>query len=410
MNSLAVEVLIRIFSFACTDGGYTACSLSSTSRYIREASHPARFHSVVFTGDWAKLSHFLTLLEKGRAADTQNPTPKVRNLFISDVLLSRRLAALSQDEPAASQAGVVSGDVVATASADEQLVRSGSPSQHISRLREDWARWNDLVSALLHTVAVDLETAVLITDSTTTAFEPEPFVTPFPALREFTLTGSMVDNEDVESSTIPVQYPVLSHIHFLEGTAHESLKHVSKYAPQLTHLKCSGVIEDTVDAIKERATSGAATRDSPDSTPHLFPNLREVHLQFGPPLDDGPSLHNDVLQYRSDVLYPWYMLANHAIPVYILPPDPETDPLKWMERRTIEARRSWMERMEGGGGCWLASEEWLRSSQGNDRPPVYLLTALREDPDQFPTLGSLRDNPDANAIIRLIHGIPAVGL
>ncbi|KAI0326752.1 hypothetical protein GY45DRAFT_63668 [Cubamyces sp. BRFM 1775] len=394
MDSLAVEVLIRIFSFACTDGGYTACSLSLTSRYIHDASRLARFHSVAFSGDCAKLSHFLTLLEKGRAADADCPTPKVRNLFISDVLLTRRLAALPQVEPEA-HGSLVTGDTVASAPVEEELVLSGSSSQHLLRLQEDWSLWNDLVSALLHTVAVDLETAVLITDTTTVAFEPEPFITPFPALREFTLTGSMVDNEDIESSTMPVQYPVLSHLHFLEGTSHESLKHVSKHAPRLTHLKCSGDIQDAVDAINDRNTSRTVA-DRPSSTLSLFPNLREAHLQFGPPLDDGPSPQNNALQYRSAVLYPWYMLANNATPVYILPPDPETDPLKWSERRTTEAQRSWVERMDGGDGCWSVSEDWLRASQGNDRLPAYLLEALREDPEKFPTPSSLREGPDAD--------------
>ncbi|KAI0658420.1 hypothetical protein C8Q70DRAFT_194225 [Cubamyces menziesii] len=214
MNSLAVEILIRIFSFACTDGGYTACSLSSTCRFVREASHPARFHSVAFSGDCAKLAHFLTLLENGRTADAQCSAPKVRNLFISDLLLSRRLPALCQAESATPRS--VPGDTLAM-SAGEDLARPQSlGSQHLSCLEEDWTRWNALVSVRLHAVAVDLETAVLITDTTTVAFEPEPFFTPFLALREFTLTGSMVDNEDFESSAIPVQYPVISHIHFLE--------------------------------------------------------------------------------------------------------------------------------------------------------------------------------------------------
>ena len=104
------------------------------------------------------------------------------------------------------------------------------------------------------------------------------------------------------------------------------------------------------------------------------------------------------------------MLANNATPVYILPPETETEALRWSERRTAEAQRSWLERMDGGGGCWSVSDEWLRTSQGNDCPPGYLLETLRKDPEKFPAPGSSREDLDHNPNMELLHGISAEGL
>ncbi|RDX55922.1 hypothetical protein OH76DRAFT_1337593, partial [Lentinus brumalis] len=46
LGHLPTEVLEQIFLQACTDGGYTGCSLSAVSRRIRAVSHTVRFHSI----------------------------------------------------------------------------------------------------------------------------------------------------------------------------------------------------------------------------------------------------------------------------------------------------------------------------------------------------------------------------
>ncbi|KAI0081535.1 hypothetical protein K474DRAFT_1587422, partial [Panus rudis PR-1116 ss-1] len=45
------EIWTKIFSFACTDGGYTGCSLSRVSRYFRDASLPVKLQTVSLHGE-----------------------------------------------------------------------------------------------------------------------------------------------------------------------------------------------------------------------------------------------------------------------------------------------------------------------------------------------------------------------
>ena len=85
MESLAVELLERIFLFACTDGGYTGCSLSLVSKHIREASRGARFHSVsLMESSTCQLTEFLACFRAERTrALAQGVTLRVRHLCIS---------------------------------------------------------------------------------------------------------------------------------------------------------------------------------------------------------------------------------------------------------------------------------------------------------------------------------------
>ncbi|KAI0633760.1 hypothetical protein C8Q77DRAFT_1073530 [Trametes polyzona] len=61
MDTLPLEILQNIFELACTDGGLTGCSLSLTSRAIREAARMARFHSVSLVAYPVRLSSFVEL-------------------------------------------------------------------------------------------------------------------------------------------------------------------------------------------------------------------------------------------------------------------------------------------------------------------------------------------------------------
>jgi hypothetical protein len=77
MERFPPELLLKIFSLACTDGGPTGCSLSLVSRHIRDVSAPARLHSVALRG-LPRMRLFAALLE-------QNPKhARVEHLFLTD--------------------------------------------------------------------------------------------------------------------------------------------------------------------------------------------------------------------------------------------------------------------------------------------------------------------------------------
>ncbi len=85
MTAFPVELLTQIFTYACTDGGYTGCSLSLISKHIRAVSRPARFHSVSLTRASAEqVAQFSSCLlaERARSID-MGAMPRVRHLCLT---------------------------------------------------------------------------------------------------------------------------------------------------------------------------------------------------------------------------------------------------------------------------------------------------------------------------------------
>lgn len=76
MERCPVEVWQRILSLACTDGGYTGCSLSLVSRFMRDAVEPARLHSVMLIGRKRCIA-FAALLNHS------SPQTTIRHLFVN---------------------------------------------------------------------------------------------------------------------------------------------------------------------------------------------------------------------------------------------------------------------------------------------------------------------------------------
>jgi hypothetical protein len=77
MNNCPVELILKIFSYACTDGGRTGCALSLVSRWIHAVATPVRFQTVSLTG-LSQMRLFINALEALPAP------PRVSHLLLSD--------------------------------------------------------------------------------------------------------------------------------------------------------------------------------------------------------------------------------------------------------------------------------------------------------------------------------------
>ena len=67
LNDLPTEILERMFRLACTDGGYTGCSLSQVSHRIREVCRAVRFHSIsLLSGSPDRLRLFLDCYKEAK--------------------------------------------------------------------------------------------------------------------------------------------------------------------------------------------------------------------------------------------------------------------------------------------------------------------------------------------------------
>ncbi|KIP08988.1 hypothetical protein PHLGIDRAFT_355704 [Phlebiopsis gigantea 11061_1 CR5-6] len=78
MTQLPVEILWRIASTACTDGGYTGGSLARVSHFMQNATKPYRYHSISLTSDaqMCTFSEHLEIFHRHRAVP-------IRHLFFS---------------------------------------------------------------------------------------------------------------------------------------------------------------------------------------------------------------------------------------------------------------------------------------------------------------------------------------
>ncbi|KAL1945975.1 hypothetical protein VTO73DRAFT_1977 [Trametes versicolor] len=79
MDTLPLETLQQIFALACTDGGFTGCSLSLTSKAVRAAVRTIRFHSVSLVAYPARLDSFVGLYAQ-ECDPTLGDIPKVQHL------------------------------------------------------------------------------------------------------------------------------------------------------------------------------------------------------------------------------------------------------------------------------------------------------------------------------------------
>ncbi|KIM83561.1 hypothetical protein PILCRDRAFT_6983 [Piloderma croceum F 1598] len=83
MEPIPSEILALIFSYACTDDGYTGRSLSLVSRYISDVSKPYKLQSVAVRGVWQVLKFACSLGEGRRAEDGKGKGSGSRHLFLS---------------------------------------------------------------------------------------------------------------------------------------------------------------------------------------------------------------------------------------------------------------------------------------------------------------------------------------
>ena len=103
MDRLPLETLHQIFELACTDGGYTGCSLALTSKFIREAAQYTRLYSVVLVAETQRLDVLIALYQnqcsnaayQNQCSNAAGFRPRTLHLHIS--FTSRVNARLSSE-------------------------------------------------------------------------------------------------------------------------------------------------------------------------------------------------------------------------------------------------------------------------------------------------------------------------
>ncbi|KAM5534452.1 hypothetical protein V8D89_011919 [Ganoderma adspersum] len=346
MESLAVELLERIFFFACTDGGYTGCSLSLVSKHIREASRAARFHSVsLVESSVCQLTEFSACFRAERTrALAQGVTLRVRHLCISGCN-SPEVRFRPKREEQASPLRIAGG-------------RGGGMSSSPCWMNAAMGRtdvgpdqqqaFDDAVSAILAAVAPDLRTLAVCHGWATYAkhFRMPSAVdvdgVAFPELEELTLAGMEWNFRTNHGMFGPptAALPRLARLHITDVGAtgrYIDLAVWSARAPRLTHLRLTnmGPYSDIFSQVK----SVVAPDSDGTGTELLFPNLQQLVLQ--PNVISGAS--TDTYTSRIDDL------ASIATrPLVVLP---LREHANQPDERAV-TKTCWMDRIAGGPGCW----------------------------------------------------------
>ncbi|KAI0633774.1 hypothetical protein C8Q77DRAFT_1057523 [Trametes polyzona] len=351
MESLPLETLQRIFELSSTDGGYTACSLSLTSRDVRAAARTTRFHTVSLVASPRRLISFAELYERVYDIDGADK-PRIAHLHIT----FPRIRAHSPFE------GQWGGHARGRRSSSE-CVHGTDPTTSNGYL--------SAVHTVFHLAAPDLVTLAIQSGFTSGGSLEVPLADqPFPKLRELTVVGVRNPHSIVDFNTtaLPV-FPALTHLHIVPGHAHCELylPFWSVVAPGVTHMRVTGL--DSVDHIQEFSQAIGAHIFRPSSPighfeplgfsaqPSLpalpmwtYPSLRTLLIQ---PCATASEVHK-VIHFAAHVI-----LAEHIQKAGLDITATMLDKLPAMSYRqqAKEVRRGWTNRAEGRLEWW-ATRGW----------------------------------------------------
>ncbi|RDX55410.1 hypothetical protein OH76DRAFT_1396796 [Lentinus brumalis] len=309
MERLASELLHHICTLACTDGGFTGCSLSLVSQYMRAASRSTRFHSITISGTAKQLDGFLSCLEKERAANAHAYKPVVRHLFF-----------------AAAEGGEIGKDWRGD---------PANPSLEAAR-----AHYGQNLALLLRLVTKDLQTLCFVhchgwRSLTNLQISDVDCPKAFPVLRDLSLYGT---NPFVQG---PVHFPRLTHLHltFSAYSVAEKIKDWADLAPRVTHL-CVSDIRSISQELKDIAADGGP-----------FHNLSQLCVQPQAPPPSGGRCGRGAFfaHIRFIANFEAFVAAATHLPTKARRHQ-RLAPGDFTQRAAMKV---WLDRVGGGPGYWI---------------------------------------------------------
>ncbi|KAI0758223.1 hypothetical protein C8Q74DRAFT_307655 [Fomes fomentarius] len=264
IQDLAVELLERIFSYACSDGGYTGRSLSLVSRLVREVVQSIRFRSVALAG-CTQIQSFLVCLEKERLR--AHSLPAVYHLFLStwadgqEVVMVRNGHASQRNHPHCYQP--------ATFAVTSQWCAWMTLQEAMDK------KFSQLLPRLLQMVAADLRTLSIVHSWEFGAIQLPPT---FPSLRDLTFCGPPPNFPGWCTEVLappPPCFPSLQHLHLVRWKV--SIVFWVYHAPKTNYLRLSDLSSSANMLASElQCTLGLLDPTTPRSTRRF---LRHVRLQ-----------------------------------------------------------------------------------------------------------------------------------
>ncbi|KAI1783741.1 hypothetical protein LXA43DRAFT_955830 [Ganoderma leucocontextum] len=354
MEHLPLETLQQIFRLACTDGGYTGCSLALTSKSIREAAQSTRFHSIALAAETERLVALVTLYQD-QCSNAASLRPRISHLHLSFPKLANTNTRPSDDpvEEDEDWDEEIEDD-------DDDDEASSSPLGSLIAARITAAQqFLSLVADDLHSLVITEANAVPLFDRA------------FPSLRELTLLRYADPSKlTAPNSKILPLFPALTHLHIVTPNwSRPLLPSWIAHAPRVTHLRISAhslfglFVDELPDAIgtpaypfKRGFRLGAVV--GPPPALRTYPTLVRLVVQPGPRPSSGPCGTNRLVFSSRTAQLEWIAARakTAGVEMYVL------SPCSWTEREWDEAiYREWGRRTGGE-----ASRDWFSGVDSED--------------------------------------------
>ncbi|KAI0832905.1 hypothetical protein BC628DRAFT_1348894 [Trametes gibbosa] len=356
MDTLPLEILQHIFQLACTDGGFTGCSLSLTSKAVRAAALPFRFHSVFLDASHQqRLRSFMSTYHEQSQLQPRMRL-RVKHLYVT----------LSLDPP------------------PRQTVVSHSDTLEPGPwyLPEDMQAFFRMVSEDVSSLAVQVYPSSGVRTGKQISNDPIPaFNCTFPSLRELTVFGVMDPCALFAPLSDSPLFPHLRRLHIVDTSALFAMYRRGKlrlapwfaHAPRMSHLRVSNLnslargfpdelaVQVGVPLGEESGTAeeeGQATWPNPeDCPPKTHAHLQAIVIQLcsSPPAAAfGGTLCRSYDSFRVRLKrlasYPAYV----GLKIAVLEPPKERGLCSFWGR---SMRAQWTDGIEGGPGGWEDTEE-----------------------------------------------------
>lgn len=320
LKTLPIETWTHSFLFACTDGGYTGCSLALVSHHFRRAVLPVQLHSVVLTSTW-KTIKFADLLERRLPQHR-----KVRHLLLAPIYIRTSRLRQTFFDVTLDCADFNALDRVFAFIAPDLLTLTSAYPQDVYSLRRMFsATLPSLVELTMH--GCD-------------------------AYRGQTVGEASHNNSD---TTPPVVwFPSLRYMHILSSA--QSCPLLLVHAPTLTHLRLSSAAP-LHDSLRNALIVFLRDNTAPDARP--FPtSLERILIE-----PRGHLLQRIITRTEGLACPPGQYCraladADTEHKLVLLNSGCTQDLLLGV---SYDPRKDWEDRMLGGPGCWAVEEDEWRS-------------------------------------------------
>ncbi|KAJ6514907.1 hypothetical protein C8R47DRAFT_495629 [Mycena vitilis] len=362
LDQCPAEICAHIFGFACRDAGYTGSSLSLVSRYIHEASKPAKLQSIALVGR-PQILAFAQLLDR-----TPTHLRTTRYLFINGQESEAEMEIIVHAAYAGKSKAWTEFDVYKSSARDnvdpERLIQLEKEferqQEEMSKCMDDFGREG---ANAVESILLNLGPTIEILDIALNEYSAKMLRNPISLPRLEDLTTRCGFPLRYHDSPVLKPSHSLRHLHVVESNEQWSwatlyfTNGISYFAPSLTHLRLSQLEQD--EATITYLESAIGVSEPIATVPQLPLSLELVVIQpaVAPDPHIGCSCCDDTVTYHDLVKLARQLRDREDFRVVLLQADatfPTEDPYfqEWMDKA-------------GGGAC-----QWNTSNLDTTVPEV----------------------------------------